>query len=125
MNITDKTVLSELKRIRCCELNESIDGYPEDERDGRSDMQVFADELSWILSNYAESGHSLNDDLEQSKEILRETKNGKVMPLWKESLTPVYRQSQIQSARNTINEHMRLQNALKRLHEKGIRGQYE
>lgn len=46
MNITDKTVLSELKRIRCGELNESIDGYPEDERDGRSDMQVFADELS-------------------------------------------------------------------------------
>ena len=124
MKITDKDALKELKRVRSFELEESLDTYPENERDGRSDMQMLADELSYILSNYSEDGHVLCDDLERAKEIIRETQNGKVMPLWSSSLKPKYRPSDIQIARDAINEYRRLKNCMKRLNAKGIYGKW-
>lgn len=124
MKITDSAVLKELKRVRSFELEESIASYPDNERDGRSDMQVLADECSWILSNYAEDGHVLHDDLEEAKEIIRKTKNGKVMVLWKDSLKPVWSKSRIETARASINEFKRLQNLLKRLNANGYHGQW-
>ena len=124
MTITDKEALKELKKVRSGELEMSVDGYPEDERDGRTDMQVIADELSWILSNFNEDGHTLHDDLQEAREILRETKNGKVIPLWKSTLKPMYTQSRIQCCRDTINEYNRLKNLMKRLNAKGIYGKW-
>lgn len=125
MIITDAEVLKELKRVRSGELEDSLFDYPDEERDGRSDMQCLADELSWILSNYKESGHSLCEDLQESREILRETKNGKVIPLWASTLKPMYSPSRIQACRDTINEYKRLLSLLKRIHEKGFRGKWE
>ena len=103
----------------------SLDGYPEDERDGRSDMQMLADELSYILSNYTEDGHTLCEDLKESREILRETKNGKVIPLWQSTLKPVYSKSRIECARSTINEYNRLKSLFKRVHARGLVGKFE
>ncbi len=124
MTITDKEVLKELDRVRSYDLREDLNTYPEDERDGRSDMQMLADEVSYILSCYMEDGNFLGDSLRESKEILKETKNGKVIPLWKTTLTPIYRQDQIQMSRNIINEHRRLQNLYKRLNDKGFNGKW-
>lgn len=124
MVISDKEALKELKRVRSLELDMSIDDYPENERDGRSDMQMIADECSYILSNFEEYGHVLHDDLQEAKELIRKTKNGKVIPLWKSTLRPVCSRSDIQIARNTINEHRRLQNLMKRLNAKGFYGKW-
>lgn len=124
MNITDKEALKELKRVRSYELDQSISDYPEDERDGRSDMQMLADECSYILSNFEESGHVLCEDLQRAREIIRRTKNGKVIPVWTSSLEPMYRQSDIQIARDAINEYRRLQNLMKRLNSKGFYGKW-
>lgn len=125
MNITDKQVLKELKRVRSCELDMSLETYPEDEREGRSDAQVVADEISYILSCFDEDGHVLCDDLEESRRILKETKNGKVIPLWTQTLTPVYSKSRIESCRDCINEYNRLKNYMKRLNAQGIRGYWQ
>lgn len=125
MKITDKQVLKELKRVRSCELDMSLETYPEDEREGRSDAQVVADEISYILSCFDEDGHVLCDDLEESRRILRETKNGKVIPLWTQSLTPMYSKSRIESCRDCINEYNRLKNYMKRLNAQGIRGYWQ
>ena len=125
MKITDKQVLKELKRVRSCELDMSLETYPEDEREGRSDAQVVADEISYILSCFDEDGHVLCDDLEESRRILRETKNGKVSPLWTQSLTPMYSKSRIESCRDCINEYNRLKNYMKRLNAQGIRGYWQ
>ena len=124
MRLTDKEALKEIKMARSGELEMAIDEYPDDERDGRSDMQMLADELSYILSCYTEDGHVLSDDLNRAREILRETKNGKVIPLWKESLKPIYRPHDIQIARDTINEHRRLVSCMKRLNAKGYYGKW-
>lgn len=122
MKITDKEVLKELNRIRSGELEIRIEDYPEDERDGRSDWQVLADELSYLVSNLEEYGNVMHEDLDRSREILRETQNGKVMPLWQGSLTPKYRPSDIRGAKDFINEYRRLKNAQKRLNARGIYG---
>lgn len=124
MNITDKEVLKELKRVMSFDLEESVRTYPDDERDDRSDMQILADECSYILSNFKEDGHVLCEDLERAKEIIRETKNGKQIPLYASTLKPKYKQYDIQIARDTINEHKRLQNLMKRLNAKGFYGRW-
>ena len=124
MQITDKEAIKEMKRARSFELDESVYSYPDDERDGRSDIQIVADECSWILSCFTEGGHALCDDLERAREILRETKNGKTIPLWASTLKPKYRQSEIQCARDAINEYRRLQSLMKRLNGKGIYGKW-
>lgn len=124
MNITDAGVLKELKRVRSFDLEDDIRDYPENERDGRNDWQVLADETSWILSNYEEDGHVLYDTLENAKEILRETKNGKCIPVWASTLKPKYRESDIRMARDIINEYKRLISLYKRIKEKGYYGRW-
>lgn len=125
MKITDEYVIKELKRVRSFDLEESIETYPEDERDDRSDLQVLADETSWLLSNYEEDGHVLCESLEESNEILRETKNGKVIPLWASTLQPKWRQRDIQMSRDIINEHRRLKNLMKRLNALNVWGKWQ
>ncbi len=124
MIITDKEVLKELNRVKCFDLDESLETYPEDERDGRSDMQMLADECSYILSNYEEDGHLFCESLESARETIRVTKNGKQIPLWSSTLKPKYRPSDITLAREIINEHRRLQNPMKRLNAKGFYGKW-
>lgn len=124
MKITDKEVLKELKTVRCFDLEESLRTYPDDEVEGRSEMQMLADECSYILGNYAEYGHVFHEDLEWARMVLRVTNNGKHIPLWTSTLQPKYRPSDIQNARNVINEHKRLKNLMKRLNAKGYYGKW-
>jgi len=127
MTITDKKALAELKKINSCELDEYVDSYPNDERFGRSDMQIIADEMSYIISCFEEAGHVLYEDLEQAREILRKTKNGKVIPYIVINGVPKYpryRQSDIEIARSSINEYKRLKNAMKRFNKAGYYGKW-
>lgn len=124
MKITDKIALREMKLVRCPDLDETVALYPEDERDGRSDLQFLADEVSYIRSCYEENGHVFCDDLERAREILRVTKNGKVMPLWPNSLIPMYNKRDIENARYTINEYRRIRGCERRLRERGYYGSW-
>lgn len=124
MNITDKEVLRQLKIVRCYELEESVRDYPEDERDGRSDMQFLADEVSYRLSLYTEGGTCTGDDYEEAKRILRETENGKVTPLNRYTLKPKYSPHQIQNAKDSVNEYRRLRSLMDRLEKKGYYGRW-
>lgn len=124
MIITDIDVKKELKTVRCSELEESLSSYPDDEVDGRSDMQMLADECGYILSIFEEEGHNYNDSLNRANEILRETKNGKQMPLYKDTLKPKYREIEIQDARQLVNEYKRLKSLMQRLETKGYYSQW-
>lgn len=57
---------------------------------------------------YEEDGTTFSESLYEAKEIRRETRNFKSMPLWRESLTPKYRESQLIDAKNVLNEYRRL-----------------
>lgn len=113
MILTNPEVLKALHKVACEELYESIEYYPEDERDGRDDWQMLADEAGYILSCYEEDGHCFKDDLEWAREKLRETKHGKIIPLDPQTFKPLrgYYPSDIDSAESVVKEY----NALKRL----------
>lgn len=81
MKITDKVVIRELNTVRSLDLEESISNYPESERDGRSDMQFLADEVSYQISLYKEETATA-EEYEEAQRFLRETSNGKKMPCY-------------------------------------------
>lgn len=124
MNITDTNVRAHLRAVRSGELEEMLSDYPEDERDGRSDMQMLADEAGYLYSLYSEEGSGHRDDLVEAQRVLRATKNGKVMPLSLPSLTPKYSNSTIRESREIVNHHRRLGNLIKRLERAGYHSQW-
>lgn len=114
MNITDKEVQKKIKRLGMFELTESIESWSEEERDGRTDMEIFSHEVSHFYNLYCDGDTIFNEDLREAKEVLRRTKYGKVIPLWKDTLKPIYSENRIIQAKNTVNEFKRL----KRLYNK-------
>lgn len=126
MQITDPKAKQILKRIDSSILMETIEGYPDDERDERSDLEFVADEISYQVSCFNEDGHVWKDDLDEAKQKLRETKNGKVIPIDPTTFKPRYGYypSQIDNARNTVNEYKRLVNALKKMQKDGFYGKW-
>lgn len=126
MKLTDQKAINIYKRLKCAELVESIDNYPEDERDGRNDLQFLADEISYFRSNYEESGHCFYDSLNEARELLRETRNGKKIPLDPKTLKPKrgYYPTDIQIAKDVIAEYKQLQYYENQLNKKGYYGKW-
>lgn len=119
MKITDAEVKKLLKQANSSELEERVRTYPEDEIYDQTGMEIFLNELGYLLMLY-EDGTVFTEDLEEAREFIRETKNGKVIPCW-HTIPPVpkYTQTQLelglQRARNTINEYNRLMRMAKKL----------
>lgn len=121
MKITDKEALRQLKIIRFYELTESIETYPEEERDGRSDMEIILQEAQYFLDMYSEDT-VYYEDLERAKELLRESKNGKIVPCWNtRPPMPKYSTAEfrikVAEARNSINDYRRLKAGVNRLYK--------
>lgn len=124
MRITDKAAIILLKKLNSSELWERVYSYPEDERDGRSDMQMLADEAGYMLSLFEEDGTAHHDDLKLCRHILNRTKYGKVMPIYFPSMKPVYNLSDIQTAKDVVNEYNRLKRFVKRMEKNGYYSQW-
>ena len=125
MKITDKEVKKIVRYINMAELTESIESFPEEEKKGKTDIEVLESEIEWFLEwGYLDEGTIYYEDLERSREILRETNNGKFIPLnYEGSSLPKYQNWQIQNAKDTVSEFKRLKrgkeklNALRRSRE--------
>lgn len=126
MKITDPKVIQIIKRLNDSILTETIESYPDNERDGRSDMEFLADEISYQISLYNEDGHNWKEDLKEARRKLRETWNGKVIPLDKDTFKPKrgYSQTDIQWCKDMVNGYLRLVRAMKRLQDKGFYGSW-
>ena len=121
MKFTDKNAIKMLKKLNVFDVEDDIDFYPEDERDGRSDMQMLADEAGYVLSCYEEDGHAYHDALEEAREKLYETQYGKVIPLDVRTLKPKhgYWEYDIQNAKDYVNGYRRLQRLVEKLKKMG------
>ena len=118
MNITDKAVKAIVKYIDMVELTESIESFPEDERNGKTDLEIVADEISYYLHDfYEEDGNVFSGDLEESRRILKETKNGKFIPISLMSYAPIYSRSRIENAKSTVSEYRRLKRGEKKIED--------
>lgn len=124
MKITDKWVLKELDKLNDGMLRENIECYPEDERDGRSDIEVFADEVSYLVSLYHGEGHILEDEYKEAKKLLRETQNGKIIPISASTFRPLpgYNKTDIEEAMEKVRIHDALRAELRKLQKRGVYG---
>ena len=117
MEINDKKIRKMLEKADLYFLTESIEIWPEEERNGRTDLQIITEEADYYLGLFQESGNVYSDDLADAREILHETKNGKVIPCGVSDLRPIYTGSEIENAKRTVSEYRRLVRLAAKLNE--------
>jgi hypothetical protein len=117
MEFTDKRARKIVNSLKCYECKESIESYPEDERDGKEDLAIIREEREYFIYMFEEVDGALSGDLEEAREILRETKNGKVNPIIGGLNHPRLKYSEwdIKRAKNTVSEVRQLKRILKEL----------
>ena len=116
MKLTDKEAKRQLKIAKSTELDERVFTFPENERDGKSDIEILRDEAEYLLELFEEGGTIFSDDLEYARDILRETKNGKEFPMLPDGrIHPSYTPMKVQNAKEIINEYRRIKNLVARL----------
>ncbi len=123
MIIQDKNVKRWLKIANCMELTESMETFPENERDGKSDLQILADEVSYRLSLYTEEGTCTGEEYKEAVQFLKEVRGGKI-PCWNTipptpKYTPIQLQNRTREAKAVVNEYKRLVSLMSRLNEHG------
>lgn len=125
MKFTDAKAIELLNKLCSYDVECSIETYPEDEREGRSDMQVLADEASYYLSLYHEDGTTFREELLEAKNKLKRTDYGKRIPCGRDwQPQHGYWPSDIQSAKNLVNEVARLERFAKKMEKLGYVGMW-
>ena len=120
MKLTDHEAIKALKKVRIWDLEQMIEDYPEDERDGRSDWDMIGNEASWLLDALNEDENANHEALLEAREILRETHNGKTMPILVPSFKPKYKEYQVRDAKEFVNMYNRLVRFVNKLKGMGI-----
>ena len=113
MKITDREALQLLKRANSETLWEYVDAYPEDELDNQSELDLVMDELEYLIFMYEDEGTIHYDNLRYSKMVLKETHNGKTMPVTLPDFEFKYTKQEVQDAKDTVNEYKRLKRLFK------------
>lgn len=112
MKLTDKTAIKILRRAKSSDLEDHIRSYPEDEIDGKTDIEILRDEIEYLVDMYEEDGTIYSGDLQEAREILRDTNNGKTNR-FTQDFDLMYTDWDIKRSRNTVNEYKRLKRLLK------------
>ena len=118
MKLTDEKAIKALKKVRVYELEEMIDEYPTNEVDGRTDWEMIANEAGWLLDSYESYDCCRYEDLQEAKQILSQTRYGKVPYLnyWGRCWT----EREIEIAKDTVNEYNRLKRFVAKLKNMGL-----
>lgn len=120
MKLKDKDAIKALKKVRIWDLEQMIEDYPEDERDGRSDWDMIANEAGWLLDALNEDGNANHDALLEARQILHETKNGTVFPGLLLSTQVESWKYKVRDAKDFINMYNRLTRFVKKLKSMGL-----
>lgn len=127
MKLTDKTAIKLLSKLRSLEVEESIESYPEDEREGRTDLEMLADEVGYFYSLNFEEDTGHYDEYHEALTKLRQTKYGKIIPIDPNNgFRPKYgyRPHDIEAAKEIVNEVARQKRLLEKLRKLGIYSMY-
>jgi len=121
MRFTDETAIKLEQKARNTNLSYHLESLTDEDREDRSDMQILADECSYLVELYEEDGNTYNDELFMARKLLRETKYGKVIPLDIETFRPKrgYDRRSIQDAKEVVNEYNRLKRLFNKLSDMG------
>lgn len=125
MKLTNEKVIALIKKADSVVLEENIETYPDDEReDGETDLAFALGEVEYLIEDcFNDDGHIFYDDLRNARRLLRETDDGKIIPISIETFRPLhgYNVWDIEDARAIVNEYKRLkklQSTLRRMYYK-------
>lgn len=121
MELTDKIALGLLEKANSADLDFRIYDMTEEDRDGRTDIEVLSDEVDWMLYLYDEADGEYNYDLKEARSLIRKTNDGKTIPISSETFRPLpgYTPQDIENARQIIAEVKRLRTVAKALRKLG------
>lgn len=108
MRFIDVEAKKYLKSVRSARLEELIADTDELDREDRSDLKILYDQVNYLVELYMEDDTVPRGEYLEAKKIVRETENGKVMPLNPISLKPRYSKQQVEDAKNLVNVVRRL-----------------
>ena len=128
MKLTDKDAIKALNKLGIYELWDMIDCYPENERDGRTDWEMVANEASYLLSCCNEDGHTHKEDLDEAREIIQLARRVarrrgikvKEVTQFATSYGRVYNWCEIDDAMRNVNEYNRLKRFVDKLDKMGL-----
>ena len=118
--MTDVEAIKALRKVRCYDLEMMIADYPEDERDGRTDWDMIANEAGWLLDAFNEDENANHEALLEARQIIRDTKNGTVFPGLLTSAQVKSWGIRVQDARDLINMVNRLARFVQKLKGMGL-----
>lgn len=113
MRITDKEAIRLLKRANSPDLEGHVATYPEEERDGQSDLDIVLYELDYLVDMYENGGTVYSEDLEGALKIMEDTHNGKSIPLLLPEFEFKYAPQEVINAKSIVQEYKRLKKLLK------------
>ena len=120
MKLTDQEAIKALKADRIYDLERMIEDYPEDERDGRTDWDMIANEAGWLLDAMNEEENANHEALVEAQQIIRQTKNGTVFPGALTSVQVTTWRIRVRDARDYVNMYNRLTRFVKKLKGMGL-----
>lgn len=118
MTLADKTATDLIKKADSAELEYRIHIMTDEDREGRTDIEILTDEIDWLLYLYSEdSDSSYWFDLKEAKKLIRKTKNGTYIPISIETFRPLkgYAPHDIENARQIIAEYKRIKTVANKL----------
>ena len=118
MTITDKDALKILKRANSDTLWEYVESFPEDEFEGTSELDFVMEELEYLTFMYEDEGTIHYDNLQYSIKVLKDTDNGRSMPVSLPDFKFRYTEQEVQDAKETVAEYRRLKKILKEYYRK-------
>lgn len=83
MKISDKELKELVDKVNDCDLEENIESFPNDELDGRGELDIVLDEVEWLIYCYEDyddsegAGFIQGVYLLNAKQLLKDTENGK------------------------------------------------
>lgn len=115
MKFTDNEAIRLLNKANCCELSDMISDYPEADRDGRTDLEMLANEAGWLLDSFNSNETAHNDDLREARARL-----SKLYRVQKRRGLSVHDMIEYDNCRWIINEYNRLTSLVKKLKAMGL-----
>ncbi len=108
MNITNNTIKHKIKKLNSYRLEQRMSEYPEEKREGKTDAEIFSQEVLKLVKNYEDLNDPINNRLTTAKKLLNKTRNGQINPLNPQTGEPAYSETEIKEAKALFNEYLRL-----------------
>ena len=121
MELKNKELVKMIEKARLYELEERIMSIEDDsdmKQEGMTETEYILREAEWLVEDFEDDGCLIHDDLVDARRLLRETRNGKCIPIdISRGFRPKrgYEKYNIDRAKNLVNEYNRTKRFVERL----------